>query len=178
MKSKQNLTFGQLTVNWDQLRAGQYTPRCTYDLIKLNQLATSIKAKGIAQPLLVKPDVENGKQIYWIVAGERRYRAAKLAGLNEIPVFSKEMTNPEAREYALLENTQREDLTDKDLRALIDSILGVSRVQPKHLKIRDLEKRILSGAKKRKPQVQKKLEKHLMQIEQLIEAMNKLLENA
>lgn len=82
-------------------------PRKTFDKAALEALALSIKEHGVIQPILVKP--EKGG-IYIIIAGERRWRAAKLAGLNEIPCIIGEYTEKEIMEVALIENLQREDL--------------------------------------------------------------------
>lgn len=82
-------------------------PRTEFDEEKLAQLAQSISAHGVLQPILVRP-LENGG--FRIVAGERRWRAARIAGLTEIPAVSREMTDCEAAQYALIENLQREDL--------------------------------------------------------------------
>lgn len=82
-------------------------PRHYFDPNKMEQLVQSVKTYGILEPLLVRP-LNNGK--YELVAGERRYRAAKTAGLTEVPVTIKELENNEALQIALVENLQREDL--------------------------------------------------------------------
>ncbi len=84
-------------------------PRRQFDEEALTELASSIEQHGILQPILVRPKAHNKN--YEIVAGERRWRAAKKAGLNEVPVFIKEMTDEEVMAAALIENIQREDLT-------------------------------------------------------------------
>ena len=89
------------------LRANPGQPRRAFDDESLQELATSIKAQGIIQALLVRP-LDDGN--YQIVAGERRWRAAKLAGLNEVPVLIKSMDDHEVMSAALIENLQREDL--------------------------------------------------------------------
>jgi ParB family transcriptional regulator, chromosome partitioning protein len=94
-----------------QMVAGQYQPRTRMDEGALYELAESIKAQGIMQPILVRllssgPDA--GK--YEIIAGERRFRAAKLAGLDEVPVLVKDVPDEAAAAMALIENIQREDL--------------------------------------------------------------------
>lgn len=81
-------------------------PRKKFDDDKLLQLAESIKEHGVVQPLIVRKE----KDTYIIVAGERRWRAARLAGLESIPVIIKDITNKEVMEIALIENIQREDL--------------------------------------------------------------------
>lgn len=93
-----------------QLQAGKYQPRTRMDEGALNELADSIRAQGVMQPILVRPltDKPNGK--YEIIAGERRYRAACLAGLAEVPVLVREVADENAAVMALIENIQREDL--------------------------------------------------------------------
>ena len=91
----------------EQLRPGKYQPRTRMDEGSLYELAESIKAQGIMQPVLVRPIGGNG---YEIIAGERRVRAAKLAGLDEVPVLVKDVPDEAAAAMALIENIQREDL--------------------------------------------------------------------
>ena len=91
----------------DQLRPGRYQPRTRMDEGSLYELAESIKSQGIMQPILVRPVGEAG---YEIIAGERRFRAARLAGLDEVPVLVKEVPDEAAAVMALIENIQREDL--------------------------------------------------------------------
>lgn len=90
-----------------QLQAGKYQPRTRMDEGALAELASSIKSQGIMQPVLVRP-VGEGR--YEIIAGERRFRAAQLAGLEEIPVLVREVDDQAAAAMALIENIQREDL--------------------------------------------------------------------
>ena len=90
-----------------QLQAGKYQPRTRMDEGALNELAASIKSQGVMQPVLVRP-VDGGR--YEIIAGERRFRAAQLAGLEEIPVLVREVDDQAAAAMALIENMQREDL--------------------------------------------------------------------
>jgi len=91
----------------DQLQAGKYQPRQMMQDQGLNELAQSIQEQGVMQPLLVRP-ISAGK--YEIIAGERRYRAAKLAGLKEVPVLVKTVDDQATAAMALIENIQREDL--------------------------------------------------------------------
>lgn len=91
----------------DQLTARSDQPRTVFREESLRELALSIKEHGLLQPILVKPD---GKG-YQIVAGERRWRAAQMAGLKSIPVIVKEIGEAEAAEISLIENLQRDDLT-------------------------------------------------------------------
>ena len=91
-----------------RLRAGKYQPRTRMDEGSLYELAESIKSQGVMQPILVRPLAEAGQ--FEIIAGERRYRAAKLAGLAEVPVLVKAVPDEAAAVMALIENIQREDL--------------------------------------------------------------------
>ncbi|RTZ43424.1 ParB/RepB/Spo0J family partition protein [Candidimonas sp. SYP-B2681] len=94
----------------DLMRAGKYQPRTRMDEGALNELAESIRNQGIMQPILVRPlnGKDDGK--YEIIAGERRFRAAQLAGLDEVPVLVREVADESAAVMALIENIQREDL--------------------------------------------------------------------
>jgi ParB family chromosome partitioning protein len=89
------------------LRAGQYQPRKVMDEGGLYELAESIRTQGVMQPLLVRPVGASG---YEIIAGERRFRASQLAGLDEVPVLVREVSDEQAAVMALVENMQREDL--------------------------------------------------------------------
>ena len=91
----------------EQLQAGKYQPRTRMDEGSLYELAESIKTQGVMQPVLVRP-VGPGR--YEIIAGERRFRAARLAGLAEVPVLVREVPDQAAAVMALIENMQREDL--------------------------------------------------------------------
>ncbi len=90
-----------------QLQPGKYQPRTRMDEGSLYELAESIKAQGVMQPILVRPA---GPNRFEIIAGERRVRAAKLAGLDEVPVLVKAVSDEAAAAMALIENIQREDL--------------------------------------------------------------------
>lgn len=90
-----------------QLQPGKYQPRTHMDQASLSELADSIKAQGIMQPILVRP-VSQDK--YEIIAGERRWRAAQLAGLSEVPVMVREIPDEAALAMSLIENIQRENL--------------------------------------------------------------------
>ena len=92
----------QISPNPDQ-------PRKTFSEAELKDLSESIKEKGVLVPIIIRP-VQNKPYLYEIVAGERRYRAAKMAGLSEIPALVKTLTNQNAMEIALIENVQRENL--------------------------------------------------------------------
>lgn len=95
------------TLSVAQLQPGKYQPRTHMDQDSLQQLAESIKAQGIMQPILVRR-LEDGR--HEIIAGERRWRAAKLAGLNEVQVLVREVADEAALAMALIENIQRENL--------------------------------------------------------------------
>lgn len=99
---------GNRFLDIEQIEAGKYQPRKIFDQEKLKELANSILANGLVQPIIVSSG-NNGK--YQIVAGERRYRACKLAGLKEVPVIVKNLSDKEMLEIALIENIQREELT-------------------------------------------------------------------
>ena len=92
-----------------QIGANPDQPRKTFTESELADLAASIKEKGVLQPILLRP-VSGRAYSYEIVAGERRFRAAKMAGLNEIPALVKQLDNNNAMEIALIENVQRENL--------------------------------------------------------------------
>ncbi len=94
----------------EQLQPGKYQPRTRMDEGSLYELAESIKAQGIMQPILVRPVGEAAERRYEIIAGERRFRAAKLAGLRDVPVLVKAVPDEAAAAMALIENIQREDL--------------------------------------------------------------------
>lgn len=93
------------------LQAGKYQPRTRMDEGALNELAASIKAQGLLQAILVRPVASHqGAGKYEIIAGERRFRAAQIAGLTEVPVLVKDVGDEAAAAMALIENIQREDL--------------------------------------------------------------------
>ena len=105
----------------ERLQPGRYQPRTRMDESALQELADSIRLHGVMQPILVRPLPD---QRYEIVAGERRYRAAQLAGLDEVPVIVREVADEQALAMALIENIQREDLNPLEeaqaIRRLID----------------------------------------------------------
>lgn len=98
---------GVLTVRVSQMEPKGDQPRKFFDTEALSQLAESISAHGVLQPILVR-ETEDGR--FQIIAGERRWRAAKMAGLNEVPVILLDAGEQEAAQIALIENIQREDL--------------------------------------------------------------------
>ena len=109
------------TLKLSQLQPGKYQPRTRMDEGSLYELAESIKSQGVMQPVLVRPV---GAHRYEIIAGERRFRAASLAGLSEVPVLVREVADEAAAVMALIENIQREDLNPieeaQGLQRLID----------------------------------------------------------
>ena len=115
--SSQPDSLRELDVN--QLQPGKYQPRAHMDQASLAALADSIKAQGIMQPILVRKLEHNG---YEIIAGERRWRAAQIAGLKQVPVVIREVADEAALAMALIENIQREDLNP------IEEALGIQRL--------------------------------------------------
>ena len=109
----------QAELKVEQLQSGKYQPRSFMDDTALNELAASIKAQGIMQPILVRP-VPGGK--FEIIAGERRWRAAKIAGLASVPVLVREVADNAALAMALIENIQREDLNP------LEQAVGIQRL--------------------------------------------------
>ena len=107
-----------------QMQAGKYQPRTRMDEGSLYELAESIKGQGIMQPILVRPVGDPVQRRYEIIAGERRFRAAQLAGLTEVPVLVKAVPDEAAAVMALIENIQREDLNPLEeaqgLKRLVD----------------------------------------------------------
>jgi len=117
----------------DNLITGKYQPRGYMNQIALNELAESIKMQGIMQPIVVRPV---GNMKYEIVAGERRWRAAKLANLSEVPILIKDIPDESALAMALIENIQREDLNAieeaKGIQRLIDEF-GMTHESASHI---------------------------------------------
>ncbi len=91
------------------LIAGVYQPRKSFDQNQLLELSNSIRENGIIQPIIVRKADERGT--FEIIAGERRFKAAKMAGLNQVPVIVKDIDNTQALEFAIIENVQRADLS-------------------------------------------------------------------
>ncbi len=101
----------------DLITRGQYQPRINIDTESLEELANSIRAQGVVQPIVVRP--LSGSDKYEIVAGERRWRASQIAGLHEMPVLVRDVNDQVAMCLALIENIQREDLNPlEEARAL------------------------------------------------------------
>ena len=113
--NKNNVTMIKL----DEIRSNPYQPRKVFNEDSLKELASSIKEYGVVQPIIVKKSIKG----YELVAGERRCRAAKIAGLLEIPAIIKEFSDQEMMEIALIENIQREDLNPIDEARSVDNII-------------------------------------------------------
>ena len=120
MESAKESDIVQIPVK--DIRPNPFQPRRTFDQEALDELATSIRNYGVFQPIIVKRSIKG----YDLVAGERRLRASKLAGLETIPAIVKEFSDEEMREIALLENIQRKNLTSIELawayKGIIDSL--------------------------------------------------------
>jgi ParB family chromosome partitioning protein len=106
-------------LNVTLLKPGKYQPRSSMDAASLNELAVSIKAQGVMQPILVRQLDDGG---YEIIAGERRWRAAQLAGLTHVPVLVRSVSNNAALAMALIENIQRENLNP------LEEAVGIQRL--------------------------------------------------
>lgn len=119
MEEAKESDIKEIPVN--EIRSNPYQPRKNFDQSALDELAESIKNYGVFQPIIVKKGIKG----YDLVAGERRLRASKLAGLSTIPAIVREFSDEQMREIALLENLQRENLTAIELawayRGIIDS---------------------------------------------------------
>lgn len=108
------------TLPIDLLQRGKYQPRTEFDPVQLQELADSIGAQGIIQPIVVRPMAGNN---YEILAGERRWRAAQIAGLQEVSVLINDVDDRSAIAIALIENIQREDLNTLDESAALQRLI-------------------------------------------------------
>lgn len=106
-------------INIDEIRSNPYQPRRTFDTETLNELAKSIEEYGVVQPVIVKKSIKG----YELIAGERRTKAAKIAGLKVIPAIIKDFDDQQMMEIALIENIQREDLNPIDEAVSISNII-------------------------------------------------------
>ena len=106
-------------MNIDQLKPGKYQPRSRMDEASLSELAASIKTQGVMQPILARVLPDGSHEI---IAGERRWRAAQLAGLNQVPVLVRKVADNAALAMALIENIQREDLNP------LEEAVGIQRL--------------------------------------------------
>lgn len=111
---------GSQRLQLSELRPSNLQPRKTFDPEALAELSASIKEKGVLQPILVRP--QGGA--YEIVAGERRFQAAKLAGLSTVPVLVRDLTDQEALELAIIENLQRENLNAVEEAEAFEQLMG------------------------------------------------------
>ncbi|HEC14998.1 MAG TPA: ParB/RepB/Spo0J family partition protein [Sedimenticola sp.] len=112
---------GLSTLAIDLIQRGRYQPRRDFNPDSLRELADSIAAQGVVQPIVVRP-VEEGR--YEIIAGERRWRAAQQAGLNEIPVVIRDVPDQTAMAMGLIENIQRDDLNPLEEAAALHRLLN------------------------------------------------------
>lgn len=108
MENESEDSNSTVTLKISEIEPNRTQPRRDFDEKALAELADSISQHGVLQPLLVRPLLDGG---YQIVAGERRWRASRMAGLTEVPVVIRELSDGETMELALIENLQREDLT-------------------------------------------------------------------
>ena len=119
-------------IDLSELRPNPYQPRKVFDEDALNELASSIKEHGVFQPIIVKKAIKG----YDIVAGERRFRASKIAGLKTIPAIIKEFTDDEMMQISLLENLQRENLTSIEEAKAYKAIIDASNITQEELAIK------------------------------------------
>ena len=110
-----------VTLKISQVEPNRKQPRKSFDDEALAELAESIRQHGVLQPILVRPQIFGG---YQIVAGERRYRASRLAGLTEIPAIIRELSDSETMQIALIENLQRSDLSPLEEAAGYRALIG------------------------------------------------------
>ena len=113
-----------LEISLDEIRSNPYQPRKTFNEESLQELAESIKEYGIVEPIIVKKSIKG----YELVAGERRTKAAKMAGLETIPAIIKDFNDQEMMEIALIENIQRENLNPIDEALAYENIIKISNM--------------------------------------------------
>ena len=126
----------EVLVRLSQIEPNKEQPRTNFEDKALEELAESIKVHGIIQPLVVKKN-DDDEDMYEIIAGERRWRAARIAGLTEVPVLVKEYSEQEAYEVALIENIQRQDLN-----AIEEALAYEKLINDFNLKQEDLANRV------------------------------------
>ena len=136
--SEEDIKDRIISVSIDKIKANENQPRKSFDDNTLEELAESIKNQGVLQPLLVE---KINDDCYIIVAGERRFRAAKLAGLKEIPVFVRSFTEIERIEVALIENIQRENLNSIDEAAAYQYLIQKSGLTQEEVAVKVGKKR-------------------------------------
>ena len=119
-------------INLDEIRSNPHQPRKTFNEESLQELATSIKEFGIVEPIIVKKSIKG----YELVAGERRCKAAKIAGLTQVPAIVKDFTDEEMMEIALIENIQREDLNPIDEAKSVLNIINLRGITQEEFAIK------------------------------------------
>jgi ParB family chromosome partitioning protein len=119
-------------ISMNSIKANEGQPRKSFDEEKIEQLASSIKEHGVVQPIVLKKDGDN----YTIVAGERRWRAAKSIGLKEIPAVVMELTEKQVLEISLIENIQREDLNPIEEALAYEKLIEEFHLTQEELSIR------------------------------------------
>ncbi|NEU82623.1 ParB/RepB/Spo0J family partition protein [Nostoc sp. UIC 10630] len=156
------------TISIDKIRVAKKQPRRWFDPEKMSQLVQSVREHGILEPLLVRP-LGNGE--YELIAGERRLRAGKVAGLAEVPIVSKELSDKQALEVTLLENLQREDLNPvEEVEAILELLainLDVSTEEVKSIL------NVAANAKKRDLELTGNVSRQLEQIEFILAGIGK-----
>ena len=120
MQNESEDSNSTVTLKISEIEPNKNQPRREFESEALNELSESISQHGVLQPLVVRPIFGGG---YEIVAGERRFRAARMAGLTEVPVVIRELTDSQTMELALIENLQREDLSDLELARGYESLM-------------------------------------------------------
>ena len=120
MQNESEDSNSTVTLKISEIEPNKNQPRREFEPEALSELSESISQHGILQPLVVRPILGGG---YEIVAGERRFRAARMAGLSDVPVVIRELTDSQTMELALIENLQREDLTDLELASGYESLI-------------------------------------------------------
>lgn len=120
---------GIIEIPLDEIRSNPYQPRVIFDSEALEELANSIKEHGVIQPIIVKKGIKG----FELVAGERRTRAARLAGLKNIPAIIKEFNDVEMMEIALIENIERENLNPIEEAKAYENILKINNITQEEL---------------------------------------------
>ena len=120
---------GTVDISLDEIRSNPYQPRIIFDAEALEELANSIKEHGIIQPIIVKKSIKG----YELVAGERRTRAARIAGLKTIPAIIKDFSDTEMMEIALIENIERENLNPIEEARAYENILKINNITQEEL---------------------------------------------
>ena len=121
----QNVNSSETKIPISKLRPSPIQPRRIFDKISINELAESIKSKGLVQPILVRPSKSNPGD-YEIIAGERRWRAAQVAQMHDLPAVIRELDDTESLEIAIIENVQRADLSP------IEEAAGYKKLMDNH----------------------------------------------